>query len=459
MLRRLLCATLFALVFSSLPSGATTPPNIVYILSDDQAWTDYGFMDHPAIETPHLDKLADRSAAFPRAYVPTALCRPSLMTLATGLYAHQHMVTGNDPAGKPKRAKGAKPTPEPDAYKKLREQLISNIDNHPTLPKLLGEAGYLSHQSGKWWEGNYSRGGFTHGMTRGFPEPGGRHGDDGLKIGREGMAPVFEFIDHALAENKPFFLWYAPFMPHTPHTPPDRLFNKYREKTDSPHIARYYAMCEWFDETCGQLINYIDEKGLTNNTVFVYICDNGWIQKPDANGFDLRSKQSPYEGGVRQPTLISWPGVIKPHRYENTLISSIDLFPTSLSAAGITPPADVPGLDLMPLIRDGIPLDRNIVFGEGCAHDIIDLTNHEPTLLYRWCIEGKWKLLLTYDGIVSKYTDVHARQEKGPQLFNLSTDPHEEKNVAAQHPDIVADLAKKIEAWYPVKTAITQITP
>jgi hypothetical protein len=76
-------------------------------------------------------------------------------------------------------------------------------------------------------------------MTRGFPQPGGRHGDDGLKIGREGMAPVFDFIDHATAEKKPFFLWYAPFMPHTPHTPPDRLFQKYKAKgIESDFVAR-----------------------------------------------------------------------------------------------------------------------------------------------------------------------------------------------------------------------------
>jgi arylsulfatase A-like enzyme len=211
MTTRLFLLTLLAFALSSPPISAadeakqklspgTARPNIVYILSDDQSWTDYSFMDHSVIETPHLDKLAERSAIFPRGYVPTALCRPSLMTLATGLYTHQHLVTGNDPAGKTRGQKGVKQAPESDAYQKLRADLISHIDRHPTLPKVLGQAGYLSHQSGKWWEGNYSRGGFTHGMTRGFPEPGGRHGDDGLKIGREGMDPVLNFINHALEE-------------------------------------------------------------------------------------------------------------------------------------------------------------------------------------------------------------------------------------------------------------------
>ncbi|MDA0282996.1 MAG: sulfatase-like hydrolase/transferase, partial [Planctomycetota bacterium] len=193
-----------ALTIASSVSAADAP-NIVLILSDDQAWTDYGFMGHPDIKTPHLDALASESVVFPRGYVPTALCRPSLMTLITGHYASQHGVTGNDPS--PKYAK-----PDSELYNERRAALIANIDRFETVPELLDKQGYLSHQSGKWWEGNFTRGGFTHGMTRGFPEPGGRHGDDGLKIGREGMEPVTSFIDAAVTQDKPFFLWYAPFL-------------------------------------------------------------------------------------------------------------------------------------------------------------------------------------------------------------------------------------------------------
>ncbi|MEM9589280.1 MAG: sulfatase-like hydrolase/transferase, partial [Planctomycetota bacterium] len=164
------------------------PPNIVLILSDDQAWTDYGFMNHPVIKTPRLDQLAKQSVVFRRGYVPTSLCRPSLMTIVTGQYASVHGVTGNDPS--PKYATKGSPL-----YNQRRDQLISKIDAFDTLPKLLGKAGYVSHQSGKWWEGNYSRGGFDQGMTRGFPQRGGRHGDDGLDIGRKGLQPVTDFID------------------------------------------------------------------------------------------------------------------------------------------------------------------------------------------------------------------------------------------------------------------------
>lgn len=425
------------------------PPNIVLIISDDQAWNDYGFMGHPQIETPHLDDLARRSALFTRGYVPTALCRPALATLATGLYAHQHRISGNDPAllpGMPGRR-----GPEPPEYRQLRERLISQIDRHPTMPALLGKAGYRSHQSGKWWEGNYRRGGFTHGMTRGFPQPGGRHGDDGLKIGREGLDPIFEFVDQSLAEEQPFFLWYAPFMPHTPHTPPQRLFEKYKDKgVESDFVARYYAMVEWFDETCGELLAFLDGKGQTENTLVIYIGDNGWIQQEQAAGFAPRSKQSANEGGTRQPTLFSWPGVIRPGDRGEQLCSSVDIVPTALSAAGVDPPPGLPGYDLMPVLRSGDPTPRERVFGESFAHDVADIERPEASLLYRWVIEGRWKLLLTYDGQVGRYGRHHPRDETGPQLYDLIEDPHEQENVAAEHPEIVARLAEAIDDWWPV---------
>ena len=98
----------------------------------------------------------------------------------------------------------------------------------------------LVDQSGKWWEGSYQRGGFTEGMTRGYPEKGGRHGDDGLGIGRNGMEPVLDFIDRSVADEKPFFVWYAPFLPHTPHNPPGRLFEKYQGKGVPDRIALTY---------------------------------------------------------------------------------------------------------------------------------------------------------------------------------------------------------------------------
>ncbi len=453
MLRHILITfSLVCLLVGPLPAATTenSIPNIVLIISDDQSWTDYGFMGHTHIQTPHLDRLASQGVIFPHGYVPTALCRPSLMILATGHYAHVHGVTGNDPS--PKYA-----DPKTPLYTERRAKLISYIERFDTLPALLTKQGYLTHQSGKWWEGSFGHGGFTHGMTRGFPKPGGRHGDDGLKIGREGLGPIEQFVDTALGQKKPFFLWYAPFLPHTPHNPPQRLLDKYKTPERSLPIAKYYAMCEWFDETCGQLLGMLDNKGVRDNTLVVYVTDNGWIQNPSKNGYAPRSKQTPYEGGIRTPIMFSWPGRLKPFT-RTDLVSSIDLMPTILAAAGAPVPSHLPGLNLWPDLQQATAIDRNTIFGEGFAHDIADLADPEASLLYRWCIQGKWKLLLTYDGEVHRYKRTHPRDEKGPQLFNLKQDPHEEKSVAAAHPKVVARLANQIADWYEVSTRKTQTT-
>ncbi len=456
--RRFLLATLLLASWGFV--RAETPPNIVFIISDDHAWTDYGFMGHPQIETPHLDRLAARSATFTRGYVPTALCRPALATFASGLYAHQHRITGNDPALLPGMRPGTPHAQHPSEYRQLRSQLIAHIDRNPTIAGLLGKKGYLSHQSGKWWEGDYKRGGFTHGMTRGFPEPGGRHGDDGLRIGRDGLEPITQFIDHATATKKPFFVWYAPFLPHTPHNPPDRLFSKYKAKgIQSDHVARYYAMVEWFDETCGELINYLNAKGLTENTLIVYVGDNGWIQREDSTGFAPRSKQSANEGGTRQPIMFSWPGVIRPGDRGEQLASSVDIVPTSLAAAGVALPANLPGYDLLPALKAGDPSPRKVVYGETFAHDIADIEDPEASLVYRWVIDGKWKLLLTYDGAVAaRAMGIQPRDELRPQLFDLLADPHENNNLASRNPDVVARLADLLHQWWPTHRRQVQTT-
>ena len=425
--------------------SAQKSPNVLYIISDDQAWTDYGFMGHPQIKTPHLDKLANESVLFERGYVPTALCRPSLVTLINGQYAHKHGVSGNDPS--PKNY----PPKDGENYKRKKAQLISYLDRYETLPNLLGEKGYLSHQSGKWWEGNFKHGGFTHGMTRGFPQPGGRHGDDGLKIGRNGLQPIEEFVDHSMKENKPFYLWYGVFLPHTPHNPPERLLKPYQDLGLPLSIAKYYAMCTWFDETCGQLIDILEKRNLRDDTIVVYVTDNGWIQNPEKNGYAPRSKQTPYEGGIRTPIMFSWPNGNLKNGKRKDVVSSIDLFPTVLAATGARTPKDLPGLNLLENLKNEKPIKRKGIFGESFAHDIADVENPEESLIFRWTIEGTWKLLLTYDGEVNRYKTTHPREEKRPQLFNLLEDPKEEVNLAEQNPKVVARLAAKIGKWWPVK--------
>jgi arylsulfatase A-like enzyme len=419
MLSRLCLLGLLVLpLVSSVSQGAETtggqrPPNVVILLSDDQAWGDYSFLGHPQIKTPSLDRLAAQSATFSRGYVPTSLCRPSLMSLITGQYPHQHLVTGNDPP------KGTD-----------RNLMLKHVRRVPTLPKLLAEKGYVSFQSGKWWEGNPSEGGFTAGMTHGDVTRGGRHGDEGLKIGRLGLQPIYDWL--AANKGKPFFLWYAPMLPHSPHNPPERLLAKYRDKTDSIHVARYWAMCEWWDETCGELLGHLDKEGLAENTVVIYLTDNGWIQSVDKPQYAPRSKRSPHEGGIRTPVMIRWPGKIEPRRDDNTLVSSLDIAPTILAACGLKPTPEMMGINLLPVAASKSP-ERDTLVGEIFEHDIPDIDRAEPGLMYRWAISGDWKLIQSADG-------------KERELYNLRDDPTEEKDLIAREPARAEELAKKIKA-------------
>lgn len=428
--------TLSALALTLAPAlpAVAAPPNVVLIVGDDQGWTDYGFMGHEHVKTPHLDKLAREALAFKRGYVPSSLCRASLASMITGLYPHQHKITSNDPP-LPKGLTAAQANKDA-GYLKLREQMVSTFEQSPDLPKLLAKEGYVSLQVGKWWEGNACRcGGFTEGLTHGDPLKGGRHGDEGLKIGRQGLQPVFDFLDKAKADQKPFFVWYAPMMPHQPHNPPARLFAKYKDKTKSEFVAKYWAMCEWFDETVGDVLAKLEKNGQAENTVVVYLHDNGWIQEENAANFAPKSKRSQYDGGLRTPILIKWPGRVKAAESDR-LASSIDLAPTILSAVGAKPTKDMPGINLLDAHWVAT---RDTIFGEIFEHNAIDITKPAANLDYRWVIDGRWKLVVPHEANVKG-----AR----PELYDLAKDPTERANLAEKQPEKVTELAKKLDAWW-----------
>ncbi|MGL4594802.1 MAG: sulfatase family protein [Thermoguttaceae bacterium] len=439
MLRIFLCCTtcftsIFALIFTlTIPSfldAAQTnlPPNIVLIISDDQHYSDYRFMGHPVVETPNLDRLASQGLVYTLGYVPASLCNASLSSLITGQFPHRHGITSNDPPN-PSKMK-PKDFFQSEDFRDGRVIMASMMQNSPTLPKILGEHGYLSFQTGKWWPGNFASGGFTHGMSK-----GGRHGDDGLVIGRETMQPIYEFFDLAAKENKPFFLWYAPMLPHDPHNPAQHLIDKYAQKTDSLFQAKYWGNVERFDTTCGELLNELDRRGLSENTIVVYVCDNGWIQDQQSPRFAPKSKLSPYNGGLRTPIMIRWPDKIAPKIDTTHLVSSVDIAPTLLTAVGITPPTEMQGINFL----DADAVDaRKEIYGECYTHDFIDLNNPASNLQYLWTIRDNWKLIIP----VNQKTAV-------PELYNLRDDPDETNNVAQKYPEIVNELTKKLELFYP----------
>ncbi|MCY2973421.1 MAG: sulfatase-like hydrolase/transferase [Planctomycetota bacterium] len=418
------------LAFSPSTSLAQkAPPNIVLIVSDDHAWTDYGFMGHPSIHTPHLDRLSRESLTFRRGYVPSSLCCPSLATIITGKYPHQHKVTSNDPPKPPTMANGA--FQRSANFLEGREVMNRHLESIPTLPNILSKQGYLCLQTGKWWQGHFSRGGFTHGMTK-----GSRHGDEGLSIGRNSMQPIWDFMDEAASEKKPFFVWYAPLMPHDPHTPPARLLDKYKGITPSPFIAKYWAMVEWFDETVGELMQQLDERGLAENTIVLYVADNGWIQNPDGPKYAEKSKQSQYEGGLRTPIMIRWPGKIEP-KYSDSLAQSIDFFPTLMSALKIKADTDsLPGIDLL---DESKVSKRKEIFGECFTHNAVDLNVPSKNLRWRWMIDGSQKLIVP---------DPTNEPQAKVEMYDLAEDPQELNDIATQLPDRVTELTAKLNRWW-----------
>ena len=407
-------------------------PNIILILSDDQAWNDYSFMGHDHIETPRIDQLASEGLTFTYGYSPAPLCSPALASLITGLYPHQHGILGNDPVF----------TSDHQRYSidwrvqraGYYEPYMANALKSPTIPALLKEKGYVSLQVGKWWLGNYRDGGFDKGMTHGDPARNGRHGDEGLTIGREGLDVVYDFIDTAASTETPFFVWYAPFLPHAPHNPPDSLKQKYLPLAPTEAVANYWAMCEWFDITCGQLMDYIEGKGISDNTLFIYVTDNGWIQDPDRpNRFAPRSKQQPYEGGIRTPIMFRWPGTIEPEMDTTTLVSGIDIATTILGVSEITPTDEMQGVNV--LNRQELKA-RDLVFAEAYAHDF---TTVDSSLYYRVAIDFPYKLIVP---------DGDNKPEAKLELYNIQQDPFETTELSDSNPDQVDALMAEMESWW-----------
>jgi len=508
----------FCSVVLSAAGDAAGRPNVVMIISDDHAYTDFGFMGNTLVRTPHLDRLAARSARYANAYVPSSVCRPSLATLLTGLYPHEHLIHfSHPPPGN--AALGRMAHDEYYAARARGEELIGRV---PSLPRILASAGYDCLQTGKFWEGHYRNAGFTHGMTTGRAAgvpgcwdkqlPDGTtvahgNGDAGLVIGRTTMEPLWDFIDeHDAVGDRPFFIWYAPVMPHEPHDPPQEYLALYRDDPQVPrHRVAYYAMCTWFDATVGQLIERLEEKGLARNTLFVFLADNGWAPSPKPNPrepvypVDGRSKRSPFERGLRTPLLIRWDGRLKPATHDAP-ISSVDVAPTILDALGMGEKAEgMSGVSLMPSatgqvaahgdcldfrghggcpdfrgeVRENgsVPFggqgDRHIfqaetarkmsqspadrpVFGEIYPGDATTLGNPAGDVAYRWVRQGRLKLIVP-----------HAHGGKNPwgdylneaALYDVAADPEEENDLSGD-PRFAGEAARLhaiLDAWWPVE--------
>lgn len=462
------CVAFAVLVAAPHVARSEKQPNVVLIISDDQTYSDFGFMGNADVLTPNLDRLASQSARYVNGYVPSSVCRPSLVSILTGLYPHQHGIYFNHPPP----GFGAL-TRSPDIGKAefdaFREEAATLIRTVPTLPLRLAASGYRCFQTGKYWEGHWKNAGFTEGMTTAEPSPGAKNGnktlangdvvahgngDHGLTIGRETMQPIYDFIDDC--NETPFMVWYAPFLPHTPHDSPQKYFDLYQDRASIPkHRVPYYAAVSQFDDTVGSLLNFVDERGLTSDTIFVFVVDNGWEADPAryrsaSREWDhmKRSKRAPFDFGLRTPILIHWPGRTKAATYQAP-VSSIDLLPTLLAATRIATASEKwPGQNLWPSATGSGLLDSDrAVFGEIYPGDATSLGHPEKDVAHRWVRKGNLKLITTHkQGAAQSW----GNYLDGDAVFDVVADPTESRNLIERQKLLteILVLRRLLDDWW-----------
>ncbi|MEM9257184.1 MAG: sulfatase-like hydrolase/transferase [Pseudomonadota bacterium] len=360
----------------------TPQPNILLLIADDISYDHYGFTGHPLVQTPTIDAMAGQSLRYPNVYV-SSHCRPTLAALLTGLADHNHGVT---------------------------YVLGPKVGVFSTLPERLVNAGYSTYQAGKFWEASPLGQGFTDFMP--FTDFTGN-----LDLGRVTMSGVQDFIAQT---NSPWFIWFAPLMPHTPHTAPASYRTPYENQGLDEATIEYYAMISWFDDVVDDVLQEVGP-----DTVVVYLADNGYVQSSVSEEPTLRSKTSLYEKGVRTELLIRYPSASA--TIDTSLAGVPDVVTTVLNIAGAYS-GDLPGRDLL-----ATPPTVTRAFGSLFS---LGLANPIGTLWGRFVREGDWKLI---------------DSETGPdELFHLPSDPNERVNLIndPNWPTLESDLRVELEAWW-----------
>ncbi len=431
--RALALASLPLLLLSGCGGETSTPmdrpPNIVLILSDDQGWSDFGFMGSTVVQTPKIDELAAHGVRFSLAFNTASVCRASLRSILTGYYPAQYKARAAADGRAGKVIAGS-----------------TDILQIETLPRLLAERGYVSFQGGKYWEGGYRDGGFTKGMA---VAPANRRstgapltrlaGGKSLELGRSTMAPLFEFIDEN--RERPFFVWFAPLLPHRPFDATQLDRAAYENRGLSEPAIGYYANITRLDRRVGELVEYLESRGLREQTLIVFLTDNGWtvgesgdLQQEVWGGPE--GKLSMHEAGFRTPLIFSWPSVLIPRVEDEELVSTVDLFATLLDIAGIDRPRDRDGESLWPFLRGRGPFTRDRIMVEMAS------LRSEPGGRYPFEDVINGAFLRTRDW---RYLRVPARGTEA--LYSMASGADETENVCASHPQLCAEMRSELIAW------------
>ena len=437
----LLCAACHGLRAASPEDVASSTPNVILLMADDLGWGDAGFQGHAVLQTPALDAMAAAGLRFTRFYAGAPVCSPTRGSAMTGRHPYRYGILSANRGHLPR--------------------------GEPQLAELLRERGYRTGHFGKWHLGTLTRteedsnrGGpkgvahYAPPWERGFdvcfsseakvptwdpmvdPETGGAYGtaywtgaDERVTANLEGddsriiMDRVLPFVGECATAARPFFavVWF-----HTPHLPvragPDYLA---RYADQPPELAHYFGAITAMDEQVGRLRAELRRLGVARNTMLFFCSDNGPEGKdgdPGSTGGLRGRKRSLHEGGIRVPALWEWPGRVPAGTSTSFAAVTSDYLPTVMGALGLALPMDRPGdgTSLLPLLEDR-SLARPAAIGFESGKQVA-------------LIEQRWKLIRTV-------------ASAGFALYDLPADPTESTDLAAAHPEIVAEMAKRLEAW------------
>lgn len=478
LLHRMLPAFAAIIAFQTANASPSERPNIIFILADDLGWSDVSFNGNTKLyQTPNLERLAKRGVVFSRAYSASPLCSPTRASILTGQNPARIGLTAPDchlPKVKLKPSLQAKAPPHSKA---LMCESITRLDTaYFTLAEALKEEGYATGHFGKWhlgpppyspleqgfdvdvphWAGPGPAGSFVapwkYPDFDADPSVPGQHIED--RMAREASA----FMEKN--KDRPFYLNYWMFSVHAPFDAKKKRIEHYRGKIDPKDAQRsptYAAMVESMDDAVGTLLDTIDRLGIADRTAIIFISDNGGNMYDKVDGVPPTSnrplrggKATLFEGGIRVPCVVSWPGVTKAGSRSDVLIETTDFYPTFLSLLQLKPQ---PGQ-----IFDGVDLSSAFQGGEVDRKELFSFFPHSPPIVPDHLPPSvsvttkDWKLIRIFHG---GNNGAHAYQ-----LYHLGNDIGESHNLASDQPAKVAELDAKIESFlHHTKALVPQPNP
>jgi arylsulfatase A-like enzyme len=432
---------------NSTLKNETVKPNILLINIDDMGWRDVGFMGSAFYETPNLDELAANGMIFTNAYASASNCAPSRACMMSGQWTPRHCIYTVDSSERGK-SQDRKLIPTPNNEYMPTDNIL--------IPQVLKNAGYATCHAGKWhlnddptlFGFDINIGG-NHAGNPGSYYPPYRNVPsldapaDDYYLTNLIMDKTLLFLDDV--KEQPFFLYYSPYAVHTPIHPIDSLLPKYQNKTtwNGQNNAKYATMVENLDIQIGRLVSELKKSGKLYNTFILFTSDNGGhygITKQ----WPLRSgKGSYYEGGIREPMFVHWPGKVAPNTKTDVSVTNLDFFPTLLDVAGVIKPVDkiLDGQSILPVLTGKGTLGQRPLFWHFPIYLQAYLKEGDPTQdpLFRTrpgsaVRLGDWKLIQYFEN-----NDI--------ELYNLEKDISEKYNLAESNPAKRDELLKTLEQW------------